>query len=153
MSPAASSLAIRDMRADDLAEVERIEGSQLHPWTRALLQGELERPFGHALVAIDAERRVHAFLFACVVHDGLEIVNVATDPAQRRQGAARALLEAIEARARTLGATQATLEVRRSNAPAIGLYAGLGYTQVGVRRGYYQPGGEDALVMNKSLEP
>jgi ribosomal-protein-alanine N-acetyltransferase len=61
-------------------------------------------------------------------------------------------MEAAEARAKALGATMATLEVRRSNTPAIGLYDSLGYRQVGVRKRYYPPNGEDALVMNKALD-
>ena len=50
-----------------------------------------------------------------------------------------------------VGAVLATLEVRRSNAPAIALYSSLGYRQVGLRPRYYQPDGEDAFVMLKEL--
>lgn len=40
-----------------------------------------------------------------------------------------------------------TLEVRVSNMPAIKLYERLGFKSYGVRRGYYQDTGEDALIM------
>jgi len=41
------------------------------------------------------------------------------------------------------------LEVRPSNTPAIRLYQSLGFTQIGIRRGYYQAQGgrEDAVVL------
>ena len=40
-----------------------------------------------------------------------------------------------------------TLEVRRSNEPAINLYKKFGFEEEGVRKGYYRFGGEDALIM------
>jgi ribosomal protein S18 acetylase RimI-like enzyme len=39
------------------------------------------------------------------------------------------------------------LEVRASNAAAIGLYASLAFERVGIRRGYYARPREDAVVM------
>ena len=43
--------------------------------------------------------------------------------------------------------TLATLEVRRSNKPAIAMYERAGFKTVHVRAKYYQDDGEDALVM------
>ena len=65
----------------------------------------------------------------------------------------RAMRAAAERRARELGARTATLEVRRSNAPAIGLYRSMGYRDAGVRPRYYADDGEYALVMDKDLGP
>ena len=42
-----------------------------------------------------------------------------------------------------------TLEVRVSNATAIGLYERLGFEARGIRRGYYTDNREDALIMWK----
>ena len=53
--------------------------------------------------------------------------------------------------ARMHGATLAVLEVRESNAPAIGLYTELGFRTVGRRKGYYAKTNENALVMMKDL--
>ena len=49
------------------------------------------------------------------------------------------------------GARISTLEVRRSNVPAITLYLAIGYRQVGVRPNYYAEEREDAIVMVKQL--
>jgi ribosomal-protein-alanine N-acetyltransferase len=43
------------------------------------------------------------------------------------------------------------LEVRADNAAAQALYAGAGFERIGVRRGYYRPGGTDALVLRLQL--
>jgi ribosomal-protein-alanine N-acetyltransferase len=45
------------------------------------------------------------------------------------------------------------LEVRASNRAALALYEGLGYQQVGLRRGYYEKPREDALILQKVLNP
>jgi ribosomal-protein-alanine N-acetyltransferase len=66
---------------------------------------------------------------------------------RRRQGLAEALLRAVMHDARGSGAQAATLEVRRSNEPALRLYEKLGFRVEAVRRDYYQSPREDALVL------
>jgi len=63
----------------------------------------------------------------------------------------RALMIAAEEEGRRRGARLSTLEVRRSNTPAISLYIALGYRQIGVRPNYYAEEKEDAIVMVKQL--
>jgi ribosomal-protein-alanine N-acetyltransferase len=43
------------------------------------------------------------------------------------------------------------LEVRADNEHAQGLYRRRGFTEVGRRRGYYQPSGADAVVMKREV--
>jgi ribosomal-protein-alanine acetyltransferase len=72
-----------------------------------------------------------------------EILNLAVDPAERRTGIARRLLE--EALARAPGMW--FLEVRASNQAAIRLYESAGFALAGRRSGYYQEPAEEAIVM------
>jgi ribosomal protein S18 acetylase RimI-like enzyme len=53
--------------------------------------------------------------------------------------------------ARERGCTEVFLEVRADNTRAHGLYLRRGFEELGVRRGYYQPSGMDAIVMRKDL--
>jgi len=67
------------------------------------------------------------------------------------RGTGSALLEALLAEAARRGCTEVFLEVRTDNARAQQLYRRYGFTQIGLRRGYYQPSGTDALLMRKDL--
>ena len=62
-------------------------------------------------------------------------------------GIGRALLAALLGQADERGATTVALEVRADNAVAQRLYAAHGFEPVGLRSGYYQPSGTDAVVM------
>ena len=66
---------------------------------------------------------------------------------QQGTGIGTALLNALLAEADRRGATTVALEVRADNAVAQHLYAGRGFEPVGLRTGYYQPSGTDAVVM------
>jgi ribosomal-protein-alanine N-acetyltransferase len=80
-----------------------------------------------------------------------EIESLAVSLAWRQHGVGRRLCEELMAWARARGATEASLEVRLSNAAARALYRQLGFRECGMRRGYYRDPVEDALVMTKTL--
>jgi ribosomal-protein-alanine N-acetyltransferase len=94
----------------------------------------------------------HAFVLLRRAADEVEVLTLATDPLARRQGLARKLLiQALDAQS---GAAACFLEVAANNAPARALYAGLGFAQVGTRRGYYHGSDgtrTDALVLRAAL--
>jgi [ribosomal protein S18]-alanine N-acetyltransferase len=62
-----------------------------------------------------------------------------------------ALLTALLDKARDRGCAEVLLEVREDNPRARQLYSRHGFTEVGIRRGYYQPSNVDAVVMRKAL--
>lgn len=70
-------------------------------------------------------------------------------PEFRQKGIATSLLAECE---QQMGMPRVRLCVRRSNQPAINLYLGQGYRQVAVWPVYYSDG-EDALVLEKVLDP
>ncbi len=150
--PAAPALRFRRVRPEDLDRVVAIEKDGFrHPWSRELLERELSHAWSTVLLAVadgaGGREEVLGFIVFWIVHDEVHVLNVATALEARRRGVGRALMdEAVEAGRRS-GARMATLEVRRSNAPAIALYRELGYRQVGVRPNYYAEEGEDAIVM------
>ena len=80
---------------------------------------------------------------AWVVAGEVQILEVATHPSARREGVGGLVVRAACDRC-TEG--DAFLEVRATNAAALGLYRKLGFDEEGRRRGYYNDG-EDAVLM------
>lgn len=149
-------LWFRPMREADLHRVVEIErGGFRHPWSEELIRRELDHAWSRVVLAVqegpDGQERVLGFVVFWIVHDEIHVLNVATALEARRRGVARALLDLAAEEGRRRGARVATLEVRRSNVPAVALYRALGYREVGVRPNYYADEGEDAIVMDLQL--
>jgi ribosomal-protein-alanine N-acetyltransferase len=75
--------------------------------------------------------------------------NLLVDPQHRRRGVATELVGTYLESSRLVPSRGHTLEVRVSNAPAIGLYRGLGFRIAGTRAAFYPDNNEDAFVMRK----
>jgi [ribosomal protein S18]-alanine N-acetyltransferase len=76
------------------------------------------------------------------------ITNIAVRLSHRRQGIGELLLISAIDLATELNAHTITLEVRASNIAAQSLYQKYGFTQVGLRRGYYSDNREDGVLMS-----
>ena len=135
--------------AADLDGVIAIEQASFNnPTTREWYEAELRRPEVCFIYGLrTAEAPVAAFCAFWLVADQAHINNLAVRPELRRQGLASQLLEAVIAEAAHLGAAVITLEVRRSNEPALRLYTGAGFREAGVRKNYYTNPVEDALLL------
>ena len=133
----------------DLDGVLDIEAASFNnPTTREWYEGELKRPevcFIYVLRTPD--QPVAGFCAFWRVAEQIHINNLAIRPELRGQRLGSRLLQAVIAEASRLGASHATLEVRRSNLPAIRLYEQAGFSQAGVRPSYYTKPIEDALVL------
>jgi ribosomal-protein-alanine acetyltransferase len=79
-----------------------------------------------------------------------EILTVAVRPESRGEGIGRLLVGNLEAAALAHKCATVHLEVEDSNAAARGMYASMGYREIGLRRGYYGAG-RDAVLMAKQI--
>ena len=146
-----TDLIVESAREGDLAAIDEIEQHSFKtPWPRGTFAGELLREWARIDIARIGERAV-AFCNYWLVTTEVHILSIATHPDYRGRGIARALLAHVLDVARTAGCSLATLEVRRSNQPAIALYERAGFKTVHVRARYYQDDNEDALVMLRGL--
>ena len=103
----------------------------------------------HYVVAVDGDQLVgYAGLFAAGHHQS-DVQTVAVAPDRQGQGLGDRLLRALLAEAERRGCTETLLEVRADTEAAQRLYARHGFERLGVRRGYYQPGRVDALVLRR----
>jgi [ribosomal protein S18]-alanine N-acetyltransferase len=113
---------------------------------------ELGRDLTRAWVACDPGSETPlGYALGWWLIDELELVAVATVPAARRRGVARALLRHAISAATLAGALRVLLEVGHDNTAAIRLYEGAGFRVFNVRRNYYQKTQEDALEMELAL--
>ena len=88
---------------------------------------------GIGKAATGSADRIAGYVVTWVVFDEGDLSNLAVDPGLRRRGIGRRLLDAAVAGAQTAGAHALFLEVRESNALALQLYSGRGFSRVGRR--------------------
>jgi [ribosomal protein S18]-alanine N-acetyltransferase len=151
----AHQVRLREMRHLDMPRILTLE-QELFPedaWTREMFAAEFAQPASRRLylVAEDGDTLIG---YAGMMFTGgpqADVVTLAVDPAGWGQGTGTALLTALVDEAARRGCTEVLLEVREDNPRARGLYLREGFTEVGIRRGYYQPSGVDAVVMRKAL--
>lgn len=120
------------------------------PWSESMLEEELFNPQASFIVAEDGEGNILGYAGLHVILDEGYIDNIAVEPDARRHGVASALLD-VYCRFGAVNLAFLTLEVRASNAPAIGLYEKYGFKKVGVRPNYYQQPKEDAVIMTREF--
>lgn len=118
------------------------------PWSQQSIASELHNPLSLWLVAQEGQTLL-GYVGSQTCLEETDMMNIAVSPASRRQGVARALIEALVSALRERGSKQLTLEVRASNGPARQLYESLGFFQVGLRKNYYRNPKEDALILRK----
>ena len=143
---------LRPMRWWHIEPVMRLERELFadDAWSDTLFWSELaERSSRHYLVAADSDEVV-GYAGLCVYsHDQAFIQTIGVDGSRQGQGIGRSLLLALLAEADGRGCRHVDLEVRADNPRAIGLYEAHGFRSIGVRPGYYQPSGADAVVMRR----
>jgi len=94
------------------------------------------------------------FILARTAAGEAEILTLAVAPTARRRGLGHALVTIAASHAQQSGAQALFLEVALSNIAARALYAQLGFTEAGRRKGYYARQGsppEDALILRSNL--
>lgn len=142
-------LLIREMTDDDIEAVSEIEEECFSmPWKPDDFRMMICEDNMTYVVGVIDGKIIGGAGIRCIVGDG-EITNVAITKAHRGNGYSKPMLEQLILLGRDLGCENYTLEVRVSNEPAIRLYKSLGFTEEGVRPGFYEHPKEDALIMWK----
>lgn len=140
---------IEKFSKEHLDDVYKIECTCFsHPWSKADLENQLGLDTSYFVVALDGETAVGYMGLQIFCGEGY-VTNVAVLPEYRRQGIAQKLiLKELENEMDFI-----TLEVRKSNAPAINLYQKMGFENVGIRPRFYTAPDEDAVIMTKNIKP
>ncbi len=152
---AGQGVRLRPMTKADMAAIIALE-QHLFPedaWTPEMFAAEFAQPATRRLYLV-AEAANALIGYAGMMFTGgsqADVVTLAVTPARWGQGTGTALLTALVDEAGKRGYEEVLLEVREDNPRARQLYLRHGFTEVGIRRGYYQPSGVDAVVMRKEL--
>lgn len=147
------AVRLRPMRWWDLEPVQVLE-TELFPdaWSPETFWSELAGvpQTRHYLVA-EAGPAIVGYAGLAVVGHQADVQTLAVAPAARGRGVGGRLLDELIAEARRRSAGEVLLEVRPGNEAALALYAGRGFEQIAVRRGYFAPDGADAHVLRLRL--
>ncbi|MGB6580953.1 MAG: ribosomal protein S18-alanine N-acetyltransferase [Streptosporangiaceae bacterium] len=148
-------MRLRKMNRADMAGILALE-RELFPedaWTPEMFAAEFAQPASRRLYLV-AEEGTALIGYAGMMFTGgsqADVVTLAVHPDRWGKGTGTALLTALVDEAIKRGYQEVLLEVREDNPRARQLYLRHGFAEVGIRRGYYQPSGVDAVVMRKAL--
>ncbi|MET8766037.1 ribosomal protein S18-alanine N-acetyltransferase [Streptomyces sp. NPDC004658] len=127
-------------------------------WSRGMFWSELAHSRGPEatrcyLVAESADGRVVGYAGLAAAGDLADVQTIAVARDHQGTGLGARLLTELLRAATAFECHEVMLECRVDNLPAQKLYERFGFTPIGFRRGYYQPGNVDALVMRLTTEP
>ncbi len=144
-------MLIRQMQPDDLEQAAALEAQNFsRPWSKEAFADALEKDYYQYLVAVDEEsQRIFGMCGLIRTLEEGGITNVVVSENARNQGIGYRMLTELMRRAEREGVREYTLEVRKSNAPAIALYRKLGFVEEGIRPAFYDMPVEDAVIMRK----
>jgi len=144
------SRVLRVMRPEDLDAVLGLEDALFgnEAWSRQMMEAELqEQQRSRYYLVADSDGVIDGYAGLLVIADQADVLTLAVAAGRWGQGTGSALLQALIAETARRGCSELFLEVRVDNDRAQRLYRRYGFSQIGIRKGYYQPSGADALVM------
>lgn len=143
-----AELIVRGARAEDavqMAELEKICFAS--PWSYESLLYDITENHLAAYLVAEVEGKIAGYVGIWTIVDEGHITNVAVAPEFRRKHVGSCLISNLIQVTEQAGITSHTLEVRAGNEPAKGLYRKFGFVPEGIRKGYYEDNGEDAIIM------
>ncbi|UOM36956.1 GNAT family N-acetyltransferase [Acuticoccus sp. I52.16.1] len=152
--------AVDTVRPSDYDTLEEIHAASfIAPWSAdeqaSLNEGPGVTTFVARRVGATSSRRPIGFITVRQAADEGEILTMAVARRQRRSGVGRLLLNAALRHLYAERVTAVFLEVDPSNAAAVNLYAGAGFSVVGERPDYYGSAGgarQKALTMRLTFK-
>lgn len=138
------------MVAADIAAIVDIEDETLSSWRETSLAAEIQAPYGCQFVA-ELHSGIAGWCCCRRIAPEAELLKISVKKACRRQGVASSLLDRLIKELRRQKVETLFLEVRAANREAKSFYQQHGFSQVGVRRGYYASPPDNALIFCKSI--
>jgi [ribosomal protein S18]-alanine N-acetyltransferase len=127
------------------------------PWDEAAVKALLEHPASTSLIAVAGSgetKIIVGFVIGQLAADEAEILSIGVAPDWQRAGLGKKIIEGLVRAAKRGEAKRLFLEVAADNEAAVALYNSLGFTQTGLRKGYYvrsEGPAVDAIVLALGL--
>ena len=147
----ADLLRIRMMTHGDLPKVLLIENANYpFPWDKDIFIDCFKA--GYGCWVCEENNKILGYSIMTMGVGEAHLLNISIAPEEQGQGVGMKMMEQMIEIARGEAETM-FLEVRPSNPGAIALYKKLGFTEIGIRKGYYpaEDGREDALMLSLDL--
>lgn len=149
----ADTVVLREMRWWDIDPVLELE-RDLFPedaWSRGMFWSELAHSRGadasRRYVVAERDGRLLGYAGLAASGEQADVQTIAVARDQQGTGLGSRLLTELLRAATAFECAEVMLECRVDNTRAQKLYERFGFEPIGFRRGYYQPGNVDALVM------
>lgn len=144
-------MKIRAWKYEDILRISEMEQEcfPLEPWSFKMLASSFDTESFYGVLAED-RGEILGYGGITLAEDSADIDNVAVAEAYRNSGVGSKIIAELLRIAKDKGVKKVFLEVRVSNAVAIGLYIKNGFKGTYARTRYYSDG-EDCLVMVKEL--
>lgn len=150
-------MVLRPMGRDDVHAVAAMEEALFgaEAWSPELLTTEVTTdPVSRYYIVADDDGVIAGYGGLLAQPGGqADVLTLAVAKHRWGEGIGGALLDGLLTEAGRRGCMEIFLEVRVDNDRAQRLYRRRGFTDIGIRRAYYQPSGTDALVMRLIQEP
>ena len=145
------AIKYRPANESDLQQIYDIEQSVMPtPWSMKSFQDAFMSNNSLFTVATD-DYRIYGFSILYITAPEAELPDIVVDSKYFRKGIGKGLLLDTISRARDKGVDTIFLEVRKSNLPALNLYKGIGFEEIGVRKYFYSNPVEDAICMKLEI--
>ncbi len=142
-------MTVRKMTIEDISGAVAVdEAAFSKPWSEKSFIEEIEKDYSYYFVS-EENNQITGYAGIWCIYETAELIRIAVTPKFQGRGIAKSLMEKILSTAKECGCERMMLEVRKSNISARGLYEKFGFSQISIRRGYYD--GEDAVIMEKQL--
>lgn len=143
-----SKITVHKMKFEESAAVAEVEHQIFSDkWSERAVLDTLENEQTICLTAEKAGRLI-GYLFAYVAADEADIARVAVLKESRKQGVGSELMKELKKVGQEQELKKLLLDVRRSNTAARAFYKKHGFTEDGVRPGFYEKPEEDAVLMS-----
>ena len=146
-------MQLRTLSIEDLPQVMDLERRlfQNEAWLEQTMATEIISGQTHYVGAFDVSLLGYAGLKVSGPSYSSDVQTIGVEPASQGKGIGRALMNELLAVTKRRGSEEVFLEVKAGDESAIALYVSLGFEQIDVRKRYYQPSGEDAIVMRMPI--